>query len=243
MKTIFTITALVLFSLGTLAQRPAKSLQTPQNTRSKSVSERNAFHRQKNDDRQLRPTEFSSPGHFKSSQAILSEKMDSVVWAEWRTETQSWKIFGQNYFEYDSMGNNTLDTWFGTDYDTIFPSYGGQVEFAFDANNRLVELYDYDWTDSTGFELYSKDLFDYDANGNLTVEIDYNWNKVSQSYYPSYTDTSTYDGMGNRLENTSYRYDTMIMAWTPDYRNVEVYDSAGMRIHRNDFRWYRDSSR
>ncbi|MFC2116282.1 PKD domain-containing protein, partial [Bacteroidota bacterium] len=252
MKTTLAITMLVLISLGGLAQKPQRNLQTAQEISSRrplSVEykktrhlERTTNERHETNDRQIKRTEFGSSSNLKAGIPLFSEKMDSLVYYEWNLQTMSWDIFGQEYFEYDSMGNNTLDTWLGTDFDTVYPSYGYQWEIVWDANGRMVESYDYDWSDSSGFELYSKDMYEYDANGNQTVEVYYTWNKLTQSYYPSYTDTSIYDGSGNRLENVSYYFDTLIMEWNREYRIIEVYDTPGSRIQRTEYWWNPDSS-
>ena len=244
---------LVLFTFGGLAQKSTnapgalfqkserKHLQAER--KQSFVAEKEMYRRHTGDEEQIRRMKYGIPGKLKSALALPVEQMDSLIDFAYDTLSMSWNLRYKNWFEYDSLGRNTKDTWLGAEEsDTTYPDYGGSWEAVWDANDRIVEDFSYSWNDSTGFVKRSWYQIFYDGNGNQIAGYSSEWNDGTQSWYPNYTDTTTFDGMDNRLERIDYNYDTMIMIWDPSSRTTWQYDSVGNRKFRQDYYWNTDSS-
>ncbi|HEC44931.1 MAG TPA: PKD domain-containing protein [Bacteroides sp.] len=251
MKQTLTLTLLVLFTLGGLAQKPQKDIRIfhqKRLDRHLATERKQAFDDEKAsyrantmEDKQVRQVTYTRPGKLKSAQVGFVEQMDSLIDYAWDEQQMKFYLDYKEWFEYDSLGRNTRNTYQAAESDTTFPDYGGMDEIVWDANDRIVEEIGWNWMDSTGFEKEYWGQYEYDANGNMLIEYSQNWDNIMQSWFPYSTDTSTYDGLNNRIEEVSYYYDTVMKVWDPSYRTAWQFDSVGKRTLKTNYSWIVDS--
>lgn len=250
MKTTLSISLLILISLGGLAQKPQKRMSeqslNPARQMYRDIAgtgeTRTPFTLHKTaEDRQERRTGYSSGSRFKATQAMPAEKMDSLVDYEWDPQIPGWSLTYKEWFEFDSLGRNTLDAWLGAD-GPVFPDYGGKWEAVWDAGDRMIENIEYDWNDSTGFTLSERNQYGYNAMGNQTLYNYSYWDDKAQSWVAAYVDSSFYDGNGNIMKVASYAFDTLAGAWNPSGRSDFLYDSSGILAEKTESWWNVDSN-
>lgn len=170
-------------------------------------------------------------------QYFQNEKVSQLIYKKWTADQLLWKNSERYLYQYDQAGKMHLSTreqWYGAlwtnsvhsnlQYDNnkniiklAAPTYG--VDFAYDQNNKLVQIIDKSFSGS-GWENNERKSYTYTGKEISSYILEKwdngNWINFSRWEY-------SYDADNNVTKRTEYLWNGT--AWTPSFQYSFLYDA------------------
>ncbi len=157
----------------------------------------------------------------------------------WNSTDSAWVAKYKYEYQYDSIGNQNLNTyyssWISTE-STWVGYYKNEYQYDSDGNQTLRINYDWSTTDSTWIAEY-KNEYQYDSNGNKTLYATYSWNSTDSIWVNGSKDEYQYDSIGNLTSHEYIYWNSTDSAWIADYKSENQYDSDGNKTLTINYDW------
>ena len=163
---------------------------------------------------------------LKADQAS-DQKMDSILWELYDTNTSTWSLSDRELFTYDGNGNQTGYVWFL--FDTVdkkmYPEERQAVTF--NAQDQPTEMVWLVWDEASG-QWVNDEKYEltYDGEGNLIQETVYEWDTIGSQWLVIIRYDKTYDGSDNLIEDLWYFWNEDSSKLVLLYRDEYIYDGG-----------------